>query len=218
MAGAGSQESSTSQSPPPIPIPPPGHNQHQQQFYQNNYNYSHGPGPGQIRRYRKNGFLLFLLSAVPGLNYMYLGLMKRGLFIMTLFFGFIFLAHEIGTRLFMFCVYILICFSLFDSFRVRRLLTEGFVVLDASDDILSFFKENKKSIILFFIIAVLFGIIGRIGRFFMNMDIAYIPAGVGSAFGAASNFLSFAAGLLVIVVGCYIVAKFISKQGKDKNQ
>jgi len=200
------------------PMPPQGYYQGQGHSPQGNFNnfnaninngqYYHGP----IRRYRKSGFLLFLLSAIPGLNYMYLGLMKRGLFIMTLFFGAVFVAHEIGARILMFCIFILMCFSLFDGFRVRRLLIDGFVVQDASDDLIAFFKMHRTPIMLFLAAVLLFGFAGRVVR----GGALAVSMGLGSAFGAATSVFSFLAGLLVIVIGCYIVARLISRRGGDE--
>lgn len=90
---------------------------------------------------------------------------------------------------------------------------DGFVVPDAADDILTFFKEHKKPILLFLAVAILFGLIGRVGRLFINASTA-VPGALGNVFGITSNLISFLAGLLLIVVGCYVVAKFISKRGE----
>ncbi len=40
----------------------------------------------------KSKFWAFILSLIPGVGYMYLGLMRRGLEVMTLFFGTIFVS------------------------------------------------------------------------------------------------------------------------------
>ena len=174
--------------------------------------YDHGP----VRRYRKSAFLLFIFSAVPGLNYMYLGLMKRGLFFMTLFFIAIFASHELGIRLLMFAVFILMCYSLFDGFRARRLLMDGFVVPDASDDIIAFFKRHKAAVIILVLVAIFTGLAGRAGRLAAGVASAPFALSRGMLSGA-HDFISFGAALLVIVAGCYIAAKLISKIGKNED-
>ena len=176
-----------------------------------NFYYGHGP----VRRYRKSGFLLFLFSGLPGLNYMYLGLMKRGLFFMTLFFSMIFVANELGARLLMFAVFILMCFSLFDGFRVRRLLTDGYVVSDAADDVIAFFKKHWKAVALFLGLAVAAGVAGRMSR--AAATILSASNTIGRSFNVASDILTFGIGLIIIVAGCYLVAKILTGRNKKND-
>jgi len=186
-------------------------------FYgnQTNVNSDYHYGQGPVRRYRKSGFLLFIFSAVPGLNYMYLGLMKRGLFFMTLFFATVFVANEFGARLLMFGVFILMCFSLFDGFKSRRLLMDGFVVSDAAEDIIAFFKKHWLPVSVFAGLAFFAGLAGRMSR--AAASIVSVPFAHGGVLSTVSSLLSFAVGLILIVGGCYIAAKIVSRNGEKKD-
>ena len=71
-----------------------------------------------------NKFLLFMFSAVPGANYMYLGMMRKGLLIMSLFFGFPIIIGIMGYWAMVY-VPILYFYSFFDSFAIRRKMYEN---------------------------------------------------------------------------------------------
>ena len=106
--------------------------------------------------------LLFLFSVViplPGLNYMYLGLIKRGLVAMSAFFGLIYLASMFNggfTALFIFSIPVLWLACVFDGFKLRMRINAGEIVSDNIDDITSFIRRNRVAItgILLFLIAV----------------------------------------------------------------
>jgi len=193
--------------------------------YNQNYNHSSQPPPppaddyiynqGHARRYRKSAFLTLILAIIPGLNYMYLGLMKRGLFFMTVFFATTVIIRETGARLLGFGVFMLICYALFDGLRIRRLMMDGFAVPDATDDVVEFSKQHKKPLLLFLAVTILFGILGRAGRALIYMITGNLV--VGAILGVALNFFLFILGVFIIVVGCYIIAKFAVRSKADKS-
>ena len=164
-------------------------------------------------RYRKSAFLTFLFSALPGLNYMYLGLMKRGLFFMTLFFVLVALIRETGANIISLSLFMLMCFCLFDGFRIRRNLNDGFDVPDTIEDVAAFVKRNKKITILLVIATVVFLILRRAAIFIINSD-AFQEFVYGNIISVAMNLIFFMFGLLAIVAVCYIIAKLFS--GNDK--
>jgi len=167
------------------------------------------PAPSELR-YRKSKLLTFLFSLLPGLNYMYLGLMKRGLFFMTFFFALSVLIREIRISMFSFTIFMLMCFCLFDSFRIRRLLRDGFDVPDSIDDVISFYKANKKPVWMLLGILVVFGVLRRMSDFFVNVVLGSFAF---SAFlGVALNILLFALWLVAIVLVCYIIARIVSRK------
>jgi len=100
------------------------------------------------RRYI-SGLWIFLLSCLPGLNFMALGLMKRGLFFMSAFFGLISL---IGFFRYMavFPLVILIFASLCDAQNKRRRINNGEYVNDDIDDILRFVAKYKVPLLAVF--------------------------------------------------------------------
>jgi len=112
-------------------------------------NTSHGTDrrAGRPRRYI-SGFWIFLLSCLPGLNFMAMGLMKRGLFFMSAFFGIIFL---MGTFNFLaFLLVILIFASLCDAQSKRRRINNGEYVPDDIDDIVRFTTKYKTALFITF--------------------------------------------------------------------
>jgi len=187
--------------------------QQQQTQSQSQTHYPPPPAPSQLR-HRKSKLLTFLFSLLPGLNYMYLGLMKRGLFFMTFFFSLSVLIREIRISMFSFTIFMLMCFCLFDSFRIRRLLRDGFDVPDSIDDVISFYKSNRKPVWMLFGILLAFGLLRRSADFFINVVMGSFAF---SAFlGIALNVLSFVLWLGAIVLVCYIIARIVSRKKESE--
>ena len=93
-----------------------------------------------------NGFLLLMASCIPGANYMYMGLMKRGLLLMSSFFGLFYLMNEMpryhsGFVQFVFPV--IFIYSFFDGFAKRRLINAGIPVEDGAPDVVDFISKYK---------------------------------------------------------------------------
>ncbi|MCL1998306.1 MAG: hypothetical protein FWG65_06005 [Turicibacter sp.] len=129
---------------------------------------------------RRIGFLpLFLLTfiiPVPGLNYMYMGLMKRGLAVMSGYFGLLFMISMVRTDalslLFVFAIIVVFCASLFDGFNTRRRINAGEYVTDNIDDIRDFL-HNYKFIILVILVVALAG--SMFGSFMPRHALNRIP-------------------------------------------
>ena len=109
-----------------------------------------------------SGGLLFLFSFLfpPGANYMYMGLMKRGLAAMCGFFLLIFIAIQTGGPiqvLLWLAVPVFYLSSIFDGFNVRRRINAGEAVRDDIGDALNGVIANKtlRTIVLVFIAVVL---------------------------------------------------------------
>ncbi|MDR1664444.1 MAG: hypothetical protein LBR83_05950 [Clostridiales bacterium] len=110
------------------------------------------PCAGMPKRHISWGLLFIFSSLPPGVNYMYEGLIKRGLAAMSGFFTLVFLASmlsEVSSLSLIiglsFPVYILAC--IFDSFHIRRRINAGEAVSDDIDDIIAFFTQNKRLIL-----------------------------------------------------------------------
>lgn len=148
-----------------------------------------------------SGFLLFLCSAMPGLNYMYLGLIKRGLFFMTAFFAFIFAAAI--TNLGELCVFLPVlwvtCF--FDGFEKKRRLNSGAYVPDSVDDILNWLRKYKTPVIMACVLILALGSLNNMGRYVFHRAGAYM-----GYYGTLRPLLS----LVVLGVGGYFIAKAVS--------
>lgn len=116
--------------------------------------HGHGPGPGYDRyhcgypRHAKgrSKAALFILSFLPGLGYMYLGLIKRGLLVMSAFFLNIYLLAEFSVPLLAFLVPVIFFASFFDGFSILRRINAGEAVTDSIDDIKGFVSRNRRLI------------------------------------------------------------------------
>jgi len=103
-----------------------------------------------------NAFLLLIFSAFSGVNYMYEGLIKRGLLILSSFFLLWYLAIVLSEPIFGIMMAIMIITCTFDAFRIRRRIQAGETVPDSVDDIVGFVKKYKVIILL--ILAIIIGL------------------------------------------------------------
>ena len=116
--------------------------------------------------------LLFLFSIIiplPGLNYMFLGLIKRGLVAMLAFFGVLYIAIQFfsgGTwqlgLLFILLIPVLLLACVFDGFRLRNRINAGEVVTDNIDDIVAFIRRNRVMLTGFLLLLVAVNVVGGV--------------------------------------------------------
>ena len=136
--------------------------------------------------------LLFLFSFFfpPGANYMYLGLMKRGLVTMCGFFLLIYLGTITRwpvSNIFWFGTFIAYIASIFDGFNLRRRMINGEYIADELGDMLGgIFKDKRIATIALLILGFIF--LGNI---------------IGIAFTVFSRFMP----LILVVLGLYVVLK-----------
>ncbi len=117
-----------------------------------------------------NKVLTFILSFIPGCGHMYIGLMKRGVFILFSFFACCYLAVSVFYRVFTIGFIIIWFFSFFDAYNCRKKLESGKEVIDDVDDIKGFLIKHRRIIVAVFgIIAVVE--ITRSGITINNSDI-----------------------------------------------
>ena len=142
-------------------------------------------------RYASGCLLLICSFIVPGANYMYLGLVKRGLFVMSAFFAIIFAitaSHHFPQLLvvFLFLSILVLWFTtFFDAFAKRRLINSGIHVPDNVDDILGFVKKYKVLLIIFAVVWLAL-----------------------AALSAASRFIP----VLAVIIGVYLIVKALKKK------
>jgi hypothetical protein len=106
----------------------------------------------------------------PGINYMYEGLIKRGLFVLSGFFLSTYLGAALSEPIFGCIIPIIWIASVFDAFNIRRRLIAGERISDSVDDILGFFKKYKTAIILSMAVVLGLNLLGSISRV-----ISYMP-------------------------------------------
>jgi hypothetical protein len=129
--------------PTPSPVPPPPTPSH----------YPHSP----YHRRRPSRFLLFLLSFLPGLSHIYLGLIRRGLFYISalpiLIYATVVFASNLGIFVLFpaFSIAALFAVAFFESFSIRRDIIMGKEVKDTIPN-LGIFGGNK---VVIFVLGVL---------------------------------------------------------------
>lgn len=98
---------------------------------------------------RKSGFLTFIFACCPGAGQMYLGYMRRGLSLMTLFFGIIFLSAFFSFGLLCVLLPVIWAYAFFDTFHLRSQTYEQ--MLDNPDKFLvspeAFFGRDWRRIV-----------------------------------------------------------------------
>ncbi|MDD3225026.1 MAG: hypothetical protein PHX70_10085 [Clostridium sp.] len=108
---------------------------------------------------KRNSFITFLASLIPGAGYMYFGMLKKGAETMVLFFLFV----ELGHYMF-FPMFIITCplwfYTFFDTYRIAHKVDRGEVVSDESISNIDFFKGLNLNNSYWSIIAAILIIIG----------------------------------------------------------
>jgi len=125
--------------------------------------------PYATGRPRVNGFLLLCFSSLPGANYMYMGLIRRGLCVMAAFFASIYMTGMFGGMPFAFLIPILVITSMFDSFRIRRLVNAGEKVNDNIDDVRRFIREHRAVLSAAAVAVVVIHLMQSIGNMFSGI-------------------------------------------------
>lgn len=79
---------------------------------------------------RKNSFLIFICSLLPGAGEMYLGMMKTGIALMSAFFGIAFFANWLNIDVLMFVLPVIWFYSFFHVHNVKMLYPETLKQMD----------------------------------------------------------------------------------------
>lgn len=79
---------------------------------------------------KRNGFLTFCFSLIPGAGEMYMGFMKQGISIMAVFWMLIFFASFLNIDQVLFVLPILWCYSFFNVHNIRGMSDEEFYALE----------------------------------------------------------------------------------------
>ncbi len=104
-------------------------------------------------RYKRNGFLTFCFSCLPGAGQMFLGFMRRGVSLMALFFGIIGLGSFFQLDLILFAVPIIWFYSFFDAMNKNALSEEELNMMPdhflwIEDDSLQLFSRQKSRMVI----------------------------------------------------------------------
>jgi len=145
------------------------------------------PGGRKISK----GLLLFFSLFLPtGVNYLYMGLIKRGLAALI---GFFLIIYIIGvsrmplTLLFGLALPIYVLTCIFDGFSIRRRIVAGEYVADNIDEVVNFLRRNKY--VTWIIIAIIgLSMVGTVVGIFIGLIRWLMPA-------------------LIIVAGLYLLLR-----------
>ena len=149
-----------------------------------------------------SGLWILMLSFLPGLNYMALGLIKRGIFFMSAFFGIIYLMS--GFHVLVFPLIVLFFASLCDSQSKRRRINNGDYVSDDIYDIISFLSKYRTpllGVLIFMILSSFVGFGGASWHRHSHMQ--------------GFNFLAL---IVVCVIGWYFIKNRKIKADKDSER
>jgi len=140
--------------------------------------------------------MMFLLSFFfpSGVNYMYMGLIKRGVTALAGFFLLLYFVVVTGGALMtMFLFGFIICYltCIFDGFNIRRRINAGENVPDDNSEIVKSILRNRT---LMMIIGIVLGIsmLSALFNFAINLVVNVVP-------------------LLIIVFGIYLILKHRKK-------
>jgi len=116
---------------------------------------------------RKSRVWTFILSLIPGVGYLYLGLMKKGLQTMILFFGSVFVAGFIGfAEIMSLIVPVVIFYSIFDAQQLAKNINSGKPVEDEPFLDIKAFSFSQKWIGYALIVAGLLALMNNLPFFF----------------------------------------------------
>ena len=120
----------------------------------------HHHGTYPIRR--PSRFWLFVLSPLPGLSHMYLGLIRRGLFYMASLALLIFLTTAIAPSILViltsFAKFAIFAVAFFESFAIRRDIVMGKDVSDSTPNIAALRKNKTLFAAVIIVVAVVVGL------------------------------------------------------------
>ncbi|MDD6207000.1 MAG: hypothetical protein PUB10_00565 [Clostridiales bacterium] len=132
--------------------------------------------------HRKNRFLTFCFSCIPGAGQMYLGFLKRGSSLLLLFSGIIAIAGSLNLEFLLFLIPVLWFFSFFDALNINGMpdetyhnLSDGFLMPDNAELPQHFNLQGYR--IPFAVLTILFGIIWllqNVSDLFTRLGIPYL--------------------------------------------
>lgn len=161
--------------------------------------------------HKRNGFLTFCFSCLPGAGQMFLGFVKEGVSLMVIFFGIIAVISWLGIDALVYLLPVVWCYAFFDAMNKNSLpeyefekLQDDYIFLDFMDEFDTFFKGGYQKIILAIILIVVgFHMLVSNGISILAM------AGVEISHEVYRVIFDFipqtVIGLLIIIAGIYLI-------------
>lgn len=160
---------------------------------------------------KKNSFLTFCFSFLPGAGQMYMGFMKRGVSLMSAFFLLIFITVITGLGSLMFAMPILFFFAFFDTFNLRAMPDEEFYRMEDNYLFINELAKEKTRIIhskYHNILALTLIIIGFsiLWNNVYSIVQNYLPQYISNIlYQFGRYFPQFIIGLAIIALGLYLI-------------
>jgi hypothetical protein len=96
---------------------------------------------------KKSSFLTFWFSLLPGAGQMYMGFMKRGICLMSVFFLIIFLSTWLSLGPLMFAMPVIWFFAFFDTHNLRAMPDDEFYAMEDDYILIPTFAKEKARIL-----------------------------------------------------------------------
>lgn len=164
---------------------------------------------------KKNGFLTFCFSFIPGIGQMYQGYMKRGVSLLTLFIAIIAISGVTSMGVFGLPAIIVYAYSFFDTWNIRNKkegdkYPEDVYIWD-NDEIRKLFGKTKsvKKNSTIGIILLLFGIYLLFGTVFRRIAYDY---NITFVYRIINEAMSYLPPIIIAAVSIGLGIKFISKK------
>lgn len=162
---------------------------------------------------KKGKLLTTLFALVPGAGQMYMGFMKLGLSLMSIFVAILFIADFVNSSAFLFLLPIVWCYAFFDAVNKNSLSDEEFYSLEdhpcISSDTIAYAKRivNGKEKQGVAIALILIGIDILWKNFFWLISV-FVPGWIyGHIYGLIYRFPQVLIGCVVLYIGISIVYK-----------
>ena len=165
---------------------------------------------------KKNGFWRFLFSFLPGAGEMYMGFMKMGMSLMTMFFGIVAVATVLEIGPLMFIALIAWFYSFFHVHNLAGMPDEEFYAVE--DEYLFHFSESEaqgRELVRTYrkVIAIMLIVLGVVMTWkgIVRMMYRYLPSGlIGIINDIGYRLPQIVVGIAIIVLGVYMI------QGKKR--
>lgn len=131
-------------------------------------------GSKSLPKRRISTFLLIALSSIPGANYMYMGLVKKGLAFLILFFSIVMMGSYLHP--FILAIPILYMYCFFDCLEKRRSIHMGIPVPDDASELTNFLLRYRVTMIYVVALLLTFDFFRNIGRSVMLDDQTFLSA------------------------------------------
>lgn len=162
-------------------------------------------------RKKRNKFFTFMFSLLPGAGHMFMGFMKMGLSLMSLFFFVIFLSSWLNIGPLLFILPILWFYSFFDCINKRYASDEEFILLE-DNFLFSIDKLVETNSVVFqkrrLFVGLLLLLAGTyiLWNNFIHMLSGYLPDMAYNMLINATNLIpQIVLGLIIIVVGVRLI-------------